>query len=526
MRKRPSRRGNTKLLGIIVAAFFGFILLSSTVLIAVNPAVLFGGGEAAVTGTPADNYSVEDRPMFCGVSEPSFNAYVAEYGIPTPCSQPVAIEVDPVGTVWFAQGNTGNIASFHSATEVVTEYENPLWVDGTPSMIWDMDYSDGYLWYADTAYNSVWRFNTVTKEYRQFELPASGNPLPQILQVHGTDIILNDLLGNNLVVLDASDIESGLVYNSIPSNVTDAVTAGFDVAEDGTIWYTTWVADGAGILVNIHPDLIKAISPIPPRIEPLPVGLRTPNGLVVDDTGTLWLADTSSSYFFSFDPASGQFTHYMTSPPDSLSYGNITGMVQMPVSRPYWMATTDDGRIVFNEQTANRIAVFDDDSQRLVEYSIPSRNPFWSDCGGIPSCGIAQALAFDVSGTDIWFTEWVENHIGVVDTARPVPLDILPSTRTLSLFPGQSETVSYVISPSTDRPLSVEPIMAHSHTFLRPEPHGMLQLNIIEGDTAITLDIVSDDNAQPGSYKILLGAKSGPVSVSDYLTVEILPAPQ
>ena len=47
-----------------------------------------------------------------------------------------------------------------------------------------------------------------------------------------------------------------------------------------------------------------------------------------------------------------------------------------------------------NEQTGNRIAVFNPSSETLVEYNIPSRNPNWADCEGIDNCGVSQAVSY------------------------------------------------------------------------------------------------------------------------------------
>ena len=523
--KRPSRTGNQKKLGIIVAAFFGFILLTSTVLIAV-PNILPEGSQMAeqVTGTPMDNYPVMERQRFCGVGQPQSNEFVTEYRVPTVCAQPLAVEVAPDGRVWFAQSNTGNVAALDPATREIVEFENPFWDDSVTSMMWGMDYDAGYLWYTEEAGNSVWRFDTSTGSYRQFQLPATEEPFPQRLEVSGTDIIINDLTGNSLIVMDVSDLDgAGPAYHSVPSNVTDAVTAGFALDRDGTIWYTTWVVQGGGILVNVDPDLVKGLVPSDPVLEELPVGLRTPNGAAVDHAGRVWLADTSSSYFFAYDPTAGSFAHYVTSPPSVLSYGNATGMVQTPVSRPYWMSATDDGRIVFNEQTGNRIAVMDPRTDSMVEYSIPSRNPFWSDCGGIAICGISQSLDFAVSGDRVWFTEWAENNVAELDISKDVPLDIMAEATRMVLRPGESAGASYVILPDTARPLAVQPIVAHTHSFLYPVLHVPPQISVIEGPASVALDVVADPNAVPGEYKILVGAETGPVVVSQFITVEIIP---
>ena len=77
--------------------------------------------------------------------------------------------------------------------------------------------------------------------------------------------------------------------------------------------------------------------------------------------------------------------------------------------------------LYFNEQTANNISVMDPKTQSLVEYHVPSKNPNWGDCDSgtevLDDCGIAQIFDFTIDGEKIWFTEWVENNIGVVDTS-------------------------------------------------------------------------------------------------------------
>ena len=142
----------------------------------------------------------------------------------------------------------------------------------------------------------------------------------------------------------------------------------------------------------------------------------------------LWLADTTSSSFFSFDPTTEQFIQYVTADPIFETFGNQTGVVKSPISRPYWIENNDQGQLVFNAQTANNISVMDPKEQTLVEYHVPSKNPNWADCDSgiqvMENCGVAQIFDFAVSGEKIWFTEWVENKIGVVDTSVSLPFEI------------------------------------------------------------------------------------------------------
>ena len=137
----------TRKKGILFFAVVAFIMLSSAITLAVNPASWFDNSSdldvtVTETGSPLDSYSLEEQPQFCGTSESAKkNTYVQEFKIPTPCTQPLAITVDPYGSIWFAQTNTGGIAKFNPITQSFTEYENTIWPETGRSMMWGIDYS-------------------------------------------------------------------------------------------------------------------------------------------------------------------------------------------------------------------------------------------------------------------------------------------------------------------------------------------------------------------------------------------------
>ncbi|NND86730.1 MAG: lyase, partial [Nitrosopumilus sp.] len=254
------------------------------------------------------------------------------------------------------------------------------------------------------------------------------------------------------------------------------------------------------------------------------------NGAVVSSDGTIWLADTTSSSFFNFDPATEKYTQYTTADPLLSTYGNQTGVVKSLISRPYWMESDEQGRIIFNAQTANNISVMDPKSQSLVEYHIPSKNPYWADCDlgtgmMLSDCGLAQVFDFTVDGHKIWFTEWVENNIGVVDTSIPLPLEIQLESNTVTLSPGDSQHFNFIVSPKSQGDLfGVSLIMSPTHDFLEIEPdHGTsksFQLNFDDPRPINTTISVTED-AIPGTYKILVGAQLSDVAISKFITVTI-----
>jgi len=528
--------------GLLIVLFFGGIMVTSgfglqSMMIPVDE----DNPQITITGTPADNFPDEQRSQFCGSSIAKSTKFIQEFSIPTPCTNPLAIVADYDGNVWFTETNTGNLGKFDPITETFTEYENPTWPDGTRSMMWGIDYGpDGSVWFTDETYDSVWKFSSIDETYVRLAYPNEGNSLPQKLKIDGSKIIINDFTGNKLTLLDPNQSGDDVNYLSIPSPVDNSVTADFTVDANDNIWFTNWLFQQGGVLVKFNQNgYLDSVAgsdeqSLPlldfVKIYELPKTLLTPNGATISDDGTIWLADTTSSSFFNFDPTTKEFIQYVTADPILDTYGNQTGIVKSPISRPYWIEADDQGRIIFNAQTANNISVMDPKSQSLIEYQIPSKNPHWGDCESgtgviLENCGLSQSFDFAISGEKIWFSEWVENNIGVVDTSITLPVELQLETDSITLTPGESKHLNFlVLSDSQDDLFDVLLIRNTTHEFLDVtldhNTSEIFQLN--SGDSIpIHTNISVDDNAVPGTYKILLGVQLSDIAVSKFVTVTI-----
>jgi len=476
------------------------------------------GMEVTQTGTPADNFPDAKRAQNCGSGDAKSNTYVTEYKIPTECTMPLAIVTDPQGNVWFTQTNTGKVAKFNPSTETFTEYENPDWPQGARSMMWGIDYSpDGSLWFTDEAHDSVWKFSIQDEIYNRIDFPSEGDSLPQRLEIVGSEIIINDFLGNKITFLDAAQSDEGMKYTSLPSPVPNSVTGDFAVDSNENLWYTNWIFQQGGFLVKFD----KSENSFPDVYE-LPPGLNTPNGAVADSNGNIWLADTSSNFFFSFDPESESFTQYSTSLPTASTYGNYSGLIKTPVTRPYWIELDQNDRLVFNEQTANRIGIFDPSTNSLTEYLIPSKNPNWADCGLLADCGLAQVFGFTIDDEKIWFTEWVENNIGVLDTSIPLPFEINIDTEDIVLKKGEQTqiNVNFIPNSNSQTILLVSTSTAAFDDLSVKSSVETIQLSSNE-PISIPIQISASENALSGTYKVLIGGQTHDVTISKYLTLQV-----
>ncbi|MDH3795224.1 MAG: lyase, partial [Nitrosopumilus sp.] len=196
----------------------------------------------------------------------------------------------------------------------------------------------------------------------------------------------------------------------------------------------------------------------------------------------------------------------------------------------YWVESDDQGRIVFNEQTANNISVMDPKSQSLVEYHVPSKNPYWGDCDPgtgitLSDCGVAQIFDFTVDGEKIWFTEWVENNIGVVDTSVPLPLEIQFESNSITLTPGNSQNFDFVVLSKSQQDLfDVSLILSSTRDFLSIDSiDNSPQIFQLDSDASrlISTTIRASEDAIPGTYKVLLGTQLSDIAISKYVTVTI-----
>ena len=530
--------------GLLAFAFLGGILLTSTVLFALPPPpatmteeeVAMEEQGITITNTPMDNFPDDQRATFCGIGDPKSTSYVTEYQIPTVCTQPLAIKITPDGNVWFIESNVGQIAKFDPVSEKFTEFENDRWPEGGRTMSWGMDYSsDGALWYTDGSFDTIWRFDTLDEKYDAVSYPVSEEgSLPQKLTIHGSNIIVNDFTGSKITFFDLSQNTDEITYSSIVAPIPNSFTGDFAVDSNNNLWYTNWIPDASGLLLKFNIEKYKQDSYLAStgvditlenyfEVYDFHPELNAANGLSIDENNDIWIVDTTSSFFFKFDPITEQFTKFVTSTPQKSSYGNATGIIKSPISRPYWSQTDLNGNLFFNEQTSNQLAVFDIDKEQLVEYMIPSKNPNWADCEdkSDSNCGVSQIFGFDVRNNQIWFTEWAENKIGVVDLSKPLPFSVISDKDSLILKKGESQNIVLNIDYFSD----TDKINFNSaHTASTATSSSDIQiLHTMANSNEILVTVTANPIALSGDYKLLLGIYNSEVNVSKYLDVTIEP---
>ena len=180
---------------------------------------------------------------------------------------------------------------------------------------------------------------------------------------------------------------------------------------------------------------------------------------------------------------------------------------------------------MFNEQTSNRIGILNISTESFIEYMIPSKNPNWGDCGDWKDCGIAQVFDFAIHDKKIWFTEWVENNIGVLDTEKPLPFTIEIDTQKITLKKGESiDAVLNVNYNDVSNYVNSEFLSAHTAAktinFTDIEITSYRE-SLQNNKESILVTINASENALSGDYKVLVGIGNDEITVSKFINVKI-----
>ena len=183
-----------------------------------------------------------------------------------------------------------------------------------------------------------------------------------------------------------------------------------------------------------------------------------------------------------------------------------------------------NGNLFFNEQTSNQLAVFDIVNEKLVEYMVPSKNPNWADCEdkSKSNCGVAQIFGFDVIGDKIWFTEWAENKIGVVDMNKPLPFTVKINDESIILKKGETKTVPLTVKHSSSNVGDIDFNFAHTASSVTLSSDISVSHNFLNPNE-ISVSITASEISLSGDYKLLLGISNSEVTVSKYIDVTIEP---
>ena len=399
----------------------------------------------------------KDKQHVCGDNIKGSTFYITEYVIPISCSQPVGLTVDKDNNIWIAADWAGYLLVFNPLSNTfVKSIKLPNWnsTDLFGSMIWDMKFDrNGNLWFTDERSNSIWKYIPKENQFQRYIVPTKGGYPISLVFDSNDKVWFTEIFGKKLAMLDPLKVQSNTTKGISELNLskqinfdsTGPISNGFGFNQnirgnntngsiaDENLWFSTVNFPIGGQLVkyNIAKKNLTVFDLTSMHTIPLSVA--------EDEKGRVWTNDHASSLFLMLDPSTGNIKQYST------SFPLPTNTTTLPYYNQY-----KDGKLWFNEHYGNAIAFFDVKNNTLVEYHIPTKDPFWGNASN------PLRFVFDNNGS-VWFTEWTENKIGVIhkEKMNNLPIILSPSKNNISLdkASGKGDSVDILIYKNNSNPL-------------------------------------------------------------------------
>jgi len=193
--------------------------------------------------------------------------------------------------------------------------------------------------------------------------------------------------------------------------------------------------DANGKVVNV--TKVLEIPSLSPSSSSRQKHFTTPTDLVVFANSTrpssIWLAEHGTNFITEYLIDSHNVIRFPTS-----------SSPRHYITLPYWIAeSTDHKGFWFNEHEGNKIAFFNTTAMTLLEYEIPTRDPF--------NGYTANALTLSADPNDenkVWFTEFNHDKIGVLDRSPPIPFDIISSASKITILSLPNNSAQIKASPA------------------------------------------------------------------------------
>lgn len=473
--------------------------------------------------TPVKPVQTNVSQYMCGLAPDGVNNFIQEFSLPQHCSQPVGIAVDKNNKIWIAATLTGYLITFDPNQKKFTgEVKIPNWNSERyfGSMVWAMEFdNDGNLWFSDQRNNAIWKYLPSISKFEMYKIPTTGSYPSSIVFDTNGKLWFSEIFGKKIGLLDPALTEhntsKGIIEYTI-NNVEFETLGPISISNDKKkLWLTAVEFPEGGSILSF--DIEKRVFSLHSSLK----GSGVPIGVVEDNGGKLWLNDHATNLFFSFDPVTKKIVKYSTSLPTSRN--NTTTL-------PYWNLIRNN-QLWFNEHEGNAIAYFDIENSTLVEYRIPTGSDIWGNT--------SNPLKFSIDNNgSIWFTEWTENKIGVLDEQKlknlPIELDVSPNKMVLNSQTLDEKSLKINVTPKELQPNN-RVIMTAAGSM---SPSGRLWN--LTGDFSTNefkFDNIGDINRLipypiefilkptkdllPGNYTLSIGARYGDVTYSKMIELVV-----
>jgi hypothetical protein len=393
------------------------------------------------------------QDAFCGVDiaagNSNTNGYVIEHTLPQSCEMPLGIAVDKNDKkVWYVSTKKGILGSYDlTQNKFDQQHVIPFWStrkDPTGfSQVWSVRVHNdnkkqtggGDIWFTDTQQNAIWRYNKNLQLFEMYKIPGTSSSFGTIYPIslefnsNGDKILFAGTYSPSIWIGDILNMRNGtsdgISQVPIPIDNTTTfsgidplyITVGSLVVDNkrNSVWVSVFSYGNRGEIFRYNLE-----SQIFDRRFALPPELNSPVGMVVDNnnkkSGDLWITNGGTSIFYKLNTNNGKIAKFVTSKVSPRIFGqglsdntdiktkiqnnidvgdnssNNNNISKNAYTLPYWLKTSSDGSLWFNEQEGNKIGRFDPHDMTLIEYWVPSQNRLWG------SCNIANSREEDGTG--------------------------------------------------------------------------------------------------------------------------------
>ena len=512
---------------------------------------------------------------FCGLNtELNSNEFITEYKLPATCEMPLGIVVTD-GKVWYVSTENGALGAYDiQQNSFAKEVPIPIWKSRLNrldfSQVWAVKPDGkGNIWFTDEKQNAVWKFTESSQTFEMYKVPSAPKAFDTTYPVSlGFDsngnIYFVGIRSTSLWFGEVTKMRNGTSegISAIPmpvdkfSGIDPTLISTGSLAVDNdrnAVWISMLAFQKKGEILRY--DMSTKMF----KIFDMPEELDSPVGIVVDDSGNLWITDHGTSMFYKLDTSTGNITKFVTSKASPRIFGIGGGSSNSNNSKsslninnndipagaytlPYWIQKSGDGSLWFNEHTGNKIARFDPVNNTLIEYWIPTQNKLFGMCQNNNDndnaaskindlkCGIANALQFSVGqnkddSNQVWFTEWSENKIGRVYVQKQLPFHISIPMKEVAVKRSESLELKVNVDASTNQRIH----MIAAGTFTPTGDLGNSTGSFSEESFSLTAGnpkqisfiFTPSSDLKAGVYTLMIGAENDDVSYLKAVKVNI-----
>ncbi len=350
---------------------------------------LAGPWDLQVEATPAKPNSpdiVTEYNLFVKPKLSDFSFNVKEFKMPDKNAQPLFVLYDTSrNVIWTGDSsiNSGRIFEFNLNTHLYTEHKIP---GASIVTLMALDPSSNDIWFIDPLNKNLGHFNPSAGSTQLFKIPVDGVPSGITIDSSSNNVWISLATANEVLRFNLAD-KTFLTPIKLPSQ--NATPLGIISDQSGQIWIAE---SGSGKLANIDPTKSYRVT------EYAPTGganssMKSPTALLADpNTGNVYISEHDGHAVSIFNPVLKTFNRYPPLNPNGLPFG---------------MALDNYHNLWVAQHVINKIAVIDPSTGEHTEVNIPNTSPF------------VQWVASDSQG-NIWMAEQRAASLGQITiTAKP-----------------------------------------------------------------------------------------------------------